>query len=434
SAGKTNDVSIVKSNNAGQSLKFPAESLIVKSFQVPWSFPFDVSDKPFEIRYNDDMDNSRSPISIGNARAEIYSNEIDSNVHGPYFEPITTTAFNSNNPRQIQAVTVNYVDTYYIYSFDGKLLSEYDQSGTCVRDYIYAGNRLIAEYRPQTNKYYYYMSDQINSTRIVTDDSGNVVYSEAYGPYGDVQKTWSKTYDPKQKFSGKEREGYSELDYFGARYFDNNSYRFISPDPIRTKEKAMSNPQYWNLYAYCGNNPISFIDPLGLDNYVFYDPRNFSKQANVEKKRLEGLNGETTRSIEIRTENEFKKAWSEMTDPSNVTLLFHSGGGAGLGNTVAINARREEYLVTNQSGKTPSNISGTYIGNLDKKSIKILNLYICHSADFNVKNNLASTFFNTQNIDTVSGVEGGFNYNRWYRFETPFYAPRESNQYVEYKK
>ncbi|HLP48904.1 MAG TPA: hypothetical protein VK469_23385 [Candidatus Kapabacteria bacterium] len=71
SAGETNDVSIVKSNNAGQSLKFPAETLIVKFFQVPWSFPFDASDKPFKIRYNDDMDNSMSPISIGNASIEL---------------------------------------------------------------------------------------------------------------------------------------------------------------------------------------------------------------------------------------------------------------------------------------------------------------------------------------------------------------------------
>jgi RHS repeat-associated protein len=121
----------------------------------------------------------------------------------------------------------------------------------------------LAEYRPSTGKYYYYMSDQINSTRIITDDLGNVVYSEAYGPYGDVQKTWTKTYDPKQKFSGKEREGYSEMDYFGARYFDNNSYRFISVDPIINKEGAIANPQLWNLYAYCGNNPITFWDPDG---------------------------------------------------------------------------------------------------------------------------------------------------------------------------
>ncbi|MDQ1353921.1 MAG: hypothetical protein QG657_4230 [Acidobacteriota bacterium] len=107
------------------------------------------------------------------------------------------------------------------------------------------------------------MSDQINSTRIITDDLGNVVYSEAYGPYGDFQKTWTKTYDPKQKFSGKEREGYSELDYFGARYFDNNSNRFIAVDPIINKEGAIGNPQLWNLYAYCANNPITHFDPDG---------------------------------------------------------------------------------------------------------------------------------------------------------------------------
>jgi RHS repeat-associated protein len=129
---------------------------------------------------------------------------------------------------------------------------------------------MIAEYRPATGKYYYYMSDQINSTRIITDDAGAVVYSEAYGPYGDVQKTWTKNYDPKQKFSGKEREGYSELDYFGARYFDNNSYRFISVDPIINKEEALSNPQLWNLYAYCRNNPITHFDPDGRDVILLY--------------------------------------------------------------------------------------------------------------------------------------------------------------------
>jgi RHS repeat-associated protein len=129
---------------------------------------------------------------------------------------------------------------------------------------------LIAEYKPQTGEYFYYMTDQINSTRIITNDSGNVVFSEAYGPYGDVQKTWINTYDPKLKFSGKEREGYSELDYFGARYFDNKSYRFNSVDPIINKDEALVNPQLWNLYAYCRNNPISFVDPTGaLENFTF---------------------------------------------------------------------------------------------------------------------------------------------------------------------
>ncbi len=134
---------------------------------------------------------------------------------------------------------------------------------------------MIAEYRPQTNTYYYYMSDQINTTRIITDGNGNVVYSALHGPYGDVQKVWTSTYDPKLKFSGKEREGYSELDYFGARYYDHNSYRFISVDPIINKEEALSNPQLWNLYAYCRNNPITYLDPDGKVETNLIGPKIF---------------------------------------------------------------------------------------------------------------------------------------------------------------
>jgi RHS repeat-associated protein len=157
------------------------------------------------------------------------------------------------------------VNTYYFNSYDGKLLAEYDHTGICVRDYIYYGNMLLAEYLPQQNKYYYYASDQVSSVRMVTDDSGTVVYSAAYAPYGQIQQTWVNTYQPKLQFSGKEREAETGLDYFGARYYAHGQYRFISVDPIINKEGAFSNPQLWNLYAYCRNNPITFLDLDGRD-------------------------------------------------------------------------------------------------------------------------------------------------------------------------
>ena len=133
-------------------------------------------------------------------------------------------------------------NNYYIYSGD-KLIEEYDHAGNCVKEYIYLGNKLIAEYVPQTGKYYYYMSDQINSSRVIIDDDLNLVYSSAHGPYGEPLKTWTNTFDPNPKFSGKEREkGYTNHDYFGARYYDNSSYRFISVDPIINKSEALVNP------------------------------------------------------------------------------------------------------------------------------------------------------------------------------------------------
>jgi len=107
------------------------------------------------------------------------------------------------------------------------------------------------------------MSDQVNSSRLITDSTGDVVYSAGYEPFGAKMTTWIDTYDPQLKFSGKERESYTNLDYFGARYYDNLSYRFLSPDPVITKDEALSNPQLWNLYAYCRNNPTTYLDPDG---------------------------------------------------------------------------------------------------------------------------------------------------------------------------
>jgi len=162
-------------------------------------------------------------------------------------------------------------NAYYLYSFDGKLLAEYNHVGVCVKDYIYLGNKLLAEYQPQTAKYYYYTSDQINSTRVVTDDLGTVVYSAAFDPYGGTQKIWQNTYDPKLKFSGKEREPSTDIDYFGARYYDHLKYRFLSVDPVINKKEAFANPQLWNLYSYCGNNPISNLRRRGQVSKIDID-------------------------------------------------------------------------------------------------------------------------------------------------------------------
>jgi RHS repeat-associated protein len=217
-------------------------------------FFFDISDNTFEIRYNNSMFSE-------SAAYDVYPGHGGSGISDGNFYSSSSTTLSNRTPGISR--TAELFNTYYIYTFDGKLLAEYDHNGNCTRDYIYFGKRMLAEYKPQTGEYFYYMSEQINSTRIITNDNGDVVFSEAYGSYGDVQKTWVNTYDPDLKFSGKEREGYSGLDYFGARYYDHKSYRFNSVDPVINKTEALYNPQAWNLYAYCNNNPITYYDPDG---------------------------------------------------------------------------------------------------------------------------------------------------------------------------
>jgi RHS repeat-associated protein len=65
--------------------------------------------------------------------------------------------------------------------------------------------------------------------------------------------------------TGKERDTESGNDYFGARYYFSNMGRMMSADPHSGTMLHIFNPQRWNMYAYALNNPLTFVDPTGMD-------------------------------------------------------------------------------------------------------------------------------------------------------------------------
>ncbi|HEY4380105.1 MAG TPA: RHS repeat-associated core domain-containing protein [Acidobacteriaceae bacterium] len=67
------------------------------------------------------------------------------------------------------------------------------------------------------------------------------------------------------RYTGKERDSESGLDYMDARYYGSSMGRFMSPDPIFASAARVMDPQQWNMYAYARNNPLSNSDPTGLD-------------------------------------------------------------------------------------------------------------------------------------------------------------------------
>jgi len=77
------------------------------------------------------------------------------------------------------------------------------------------------------------------------------------------------------------------LDYFGARYFSSPLGRFMSPDPLMASAKT-SNPQSWNRYTYTLNNPLRYIDPLGLYESPVYDCEDDDTDClNDEQRRIQ---------------------------------------------------------------------------------------------------------------------------------------------------
>jgi RHS repeat-associated protein len=66
----------------------------------------------------------------------------------------------------------------------------------------------------------------------------------------------------RQKFTGKERDTETGLDYFLARYYSNIQGRFTSVDP-ENAGAIEDDPQSWNGYAYARNAPVVYSDPDG---------------------------------------------------------------------------------------------------------------------------------------------------------------------------
>ncbi|MCZ2075081.1 MAG: RHS repeat-associated core domain-containing protein, partial [Bryobacterales bacterium] len=82
-----------------------------------------------------------------------------------------------------------------------------------------------------------------------------------------------------QRFTGKERDGETGLDYFGFRYMSSARGRFTSPDPILVTPARMVDPQRFNLYVYARNNPLKFLDLDGRDIYLANDSEEERRKA-----------------------------------------------------------------------------------------------------------------------------------------------------------
>lgn len=107
----------------------------------------------------------------------------------------------------------------------------------------------------------YYTLDALGSVRVITDQAGAVMERHDYLPFGEEWNPPPST-DPR-KFTGKERDAETGLDYFGARYYSGKRAQFTTVDPVYTWQENLADPQRWNRYAYVRNNPLRYTDPDG---------------------------------------------------------------------------------------------------------------------------------------------------------------------------
>lgn len=208
---------------------------------------------------------------------------------------------------------------YFLYDLDGSLLGEYNAGGRVIREYVYADGRPLAllayrhaggtgrgndgvppgmgnrpegrdtppgqeqtppgrehkgelpaslpnlppevmdralpTYRPLTC---YFINDHLGTPQLLVDDQAVVVWQGEYRPFGEVELTVNRV-ENTLRFPGQYVDAETGLYYNWHRYYDPETGRYLTPDPIGLDGGT-------NLYVYVGENPVNAVDPRGLDN------------------------------------------------------------------------------------------------------------------------------------------------------------------------
>ena len=162
-------------------------------------------------------------------------------------------------------------DTWEYYIYDGmNLVADYDAiNGRITRTYTYGPGvdniqsmTIYDEYG--SSETYYYIKDASNTVYGLVDVNNEIVEYYHYDAFGnfkikDNYYLWipESAYGNRFLFQGREYDYDTALYYFRNRWYEPETGRWLSPDPIGISGGL-------NLYAFCENDPINYVDPSGL--------------------------------------------------------------------------------------------------------------------------------------------------------------------------
>jgi len=217
------------------------------------------------------------------------------------------------------------------YAYDGaQVVAEYDGTDTLLRKFVYGPGideaicMIAVDDQNETRCYYHY--DGLGSVIALSNIDGDIVEAYSYNVYGaptiytsagadgiwrtsdDTTATVSAIGNP-YMFTARRYDAETGLYYYRTRMYSPAIGRFLQTDPL----------EYWdsmNLYQYCANNPVNWIDPWGLStvkiilvnrkvitlvdptNKQFQDAITSQKKGSIQEIRISGHGSPSLMCIE----------------------------------------------------------------------------------------------------------------------------------------
>ncbi len=165
------------------------------------------------------------------------------------------TATDYVNPEGVRLRKVSGAGTTYFAPQDGALMAE-STSGAWI-DYVWLNGRLVGRISGSTVDAVH--DDQVGRPQVVTDPSGTVVWLATNYPF-EREVALDNISGLNLGFPGQYYDADRQTWNNGYRDYNSNLGRYIESDPLGLVGGL-------NTYDYVGGNPLSYVDPLGLESF-----------------------------------------------------------------------------------------------------------------------------------------------------------------------
>jgi RHS repeat-associated protein len=196
---------------------------------------------------------------------------------------------------------------YTLYDGQRHRIADIDAQGRITRQYVWMGEQLLAlldasaprapqpvhqagllaavstvwaYFTSEDLELSYVHTNHLGAPIVVTDRNAGTIWQSQYTPYGQrVGDQPDQTNNAQMtkldlRLPGQWADAETGLHYNDQRYYDPQLGRYISADPLGLRGGL-------NRFAYVGNNPLGFTDPLGLVLFAFDGTGNTNVQTDL---------------------------------------------------------------------------------------------------------------------------------------------------------